>query len=136
MYFCEIAWLNQDYSIYVGKNQEDECDTLRTDLNGSRQAITYNQGIYGQDPMGLVWGFQDFSGGPCPAKECGDSADAMLRNGSAVIAGQPNPYLEQIIYLSCRPEGYEQFFSGTGVVTGFGYTQAEALADARAKLSP
>ena len=139
-YFCEIAWVSQDYGISVVENSNGDCVTEKTDYNGNRADKVYNQGACGADPMGLAWVFQDSFAGSCTYTQCGDSAGLVLRHGNAVIEGQqPSSYPHEIIYLACRndfSEGYEHFFSDTGVVLGYGATQTEAFNNAYNKLIP
>ena len=90
--------------------------------------------------MRLSWVLQDSFAGSCTYTQWGDSAGLVLRHGNAVIEGQqPSSYPHEIIYLACRndfSEGYEHFFSDTGVVLGYGATQTEAFNNAYNKLIP
>ena len=121
----------------VAANGAGECDSTRTDYNGSRIAATYNQGVYGEDPMGLVWMYQDSVAGSCPSGECGGSAAGLLvRNGGAVVAGQPPAaYPHALFYVDCREAEFEYFYSGDGILLGYGDTPDAARADAERKLS-
>jgi len=134
-YFCEIAWRNQEYSLITTEKDDNGCTTNRIDLDGGKIESGTNQGRVGEDPTGLAWAFQEGSPTVCQFTGCGPTDGLQVQNGAAALPGQPNDYRHRIIYVSCLQDGYQHFFSGTGVVTGYGDTQQEALDNARALLS-
>jgi hypothetical protein len=137
-YFTEYAWINQEKGIAY--TQQSGCNAAVNNYNGAKSVFFSQNGNLATDSPSLFWTYTSPSAPPssfCEGSFCSTGA-AIVRDGLVYGAqGSVGPGgTAPVDYVACRgSDGWEQLYSGTGIIVGFGETQAEAIASAQAQLS-